>query len=69
MAADGVTIKGHPTVELPNKRGEPVLITVCAECGEMRTVLFLSYGPNRDRWYCRNCRAQGDTRPAMFPIG
>ena len=46
-------ISGHPTLELePMVGSDPVVITVCAECGEMRSVLWLT----EDRWYCRNCK-------------
>jgi ribosomal protein L37AE/L43A len=41
-----------------------VVITVCAECGQMRSVLFL----NRDRWFCTKCRAEGAAPPNMYPI-
>lgn len=59
------TVQGHPEIELVNDAGDVVsMITVCAECGEMRTILFLS----RDRWYCSKCRIQGDARPQMFPV-
>lgn len=58
-------IAGHPTAELfQTSDGPPTLITVCAECGRFRTVLFLS----RDRWFCTQCRAEGAARPKMFPI-
>ena len=58
-------ISGHPTLELePIGDGEPVVITVCAECGEMRSVLWLT----GDRWYCRNCKHIGENRPTMYPI-
>lgn len=56
-------VKGHPVMEL-EAVGEPVLITVCAECGEMRSVLWL----DQDRWYCRTCRAEGVTKPNLFPV-
>jgi hypothetical protein len=39
------------------------VITVCAECGRMRTVLFL----DGDRWFCVGCRAEGATAPNYFP--
>jgi hypothetical protein len=58
------TISGHPEVVLPNADDNPVTITVCAGCGEMRTILFLS----GDRWFCTKCRAEGDARPTMIPI-
>jgi len=58
-------IKGHPTVPLLNDEGNLVqMITVCAHCGEARTILLLT----RDRWYCSKCRAEGVTAPHMFPI-
>jgi hypothetical protein len=43
---------------------DPVTITICANCEQMRTVLWL----NKDRWYCRGCRAEGAAPPNMFPI-
>lgn len=57
------TIKGHPVIELETSEN-PVLITVCAECGELRSVLWLS----KDRWYCRTCRAAGATPPNLYPV-
>lgn len=58
-------IQGHPTLELePNIGSDPVVITVCAECGEMRSVLWLT----GDRWYCRTCKAEGAKPPNMYPI-
>lgn len=63
-AAPDPTISGHPEVLLPNAADSPVTITVCAGCGEMRTVLWLS----QDRWFCTKCRAEGDARPKMIPI-
>jgi len=59
-----MTIKGHPVIEAPNAADNAVMITVCAGCGELRTILFLS----KDRWYCRQCRTQGDQRPTIIPI-
>jgi hypothetical protein len=68
MAADPI-IKGHPTVELYHgEQQPPTLITVCASCESMRSILFLSNGHTRDRWFCNVCRAEGDARPKMFPI-
>jgi len=60
------TISGHPALELESSdpNAPPVVITVCAECGEMRTVLWL----DKDRWYCRSCRAEGASPPNMFPL-
>lgn len=58
-------IKGHPVIELePGVGSEPVVITVCAECGEMRSVLWLT----KDRWYCRSCKAAGAKPPKLYPI-
>jgi ribosomal protein S27AE len=58
-------IGGHPVVELYlAAEQEPTLITVCAECGQLRTILFLS----QDRWMCTRCRAEGATRPNLYPI-
>ena len=58
-------IQGHPTVPLLNDQGNLIqMITVCAHCGESRTILLLT----RDRWYCSKCRAEGVTAPTMFPI-
>jgi hypothetical protein len=57
-------INGHPAIELPNSHDNPVTITVCSECGELRTILWLS----RDRYYCSKCKAAGDRRPTMIPI-
>ena len=63
--ADAATIGGHPTQELePMLGSEPVVITVCCICGEMRSVLWLT----EDRWYCRSCKHVGDNRPHMFPL-
>ena len=53
-------IDGHPAVELAN--GD--LITVCAECGQMRTILFL----DGDRWFCTKCKTEGATRPNIYPV-
>ena len=53
-------IDGHPTVELENG----TVLTVCASCGKLRTILFL----DRDRWLCTACRAEGATRPNLYPV-
>lgn len=63
MAADP-TIQGHPALELWTDTGPPTLITVCAYCGEMRTILFL----RRDRWYCTQCRTEGNAPPNLYPV-
>lgn len=58
-------ITGHPTVELFHSLDEPpTLITVCAACGELRTILFLC----NDRWMCTKCRAEGAAPPNLYPI-
>ena len=58
-------ISGHPVVELYLAADqEPRLITVCANCGQLRTILFLS----KDRWFCSKCRTEGATRPNLYPI-
>jgi hypothetical protein len=53
-------INGHPAIMGDNG----ILITVCANCGEMRTILFLS----KDRWFCTKCRVEGATAPNLYPI-
>jgi len=58
-------IQGHPTVPLLDDLGDLIqLITVCAECGETRTILFLT----KDRWYCTKCRAEGAAPPNLYPV-
>lgn len=60
-------INGHPTQEFENlwdTNGPPITITVCADCGQMRTVLWLS----KDRWFCSACKTSGDERPTMIPL-
>lgn len=57
-------IAGHPVVEAPNLDDQPQRISVCAECEQVRTILFLS----RDRWYCTSCRSHGDARPTQIPL-
>jgi ribosomal protein S27AE len=64
VAVDPLTIQGHPSVVLPNGAGDGVMISVCCECGALRSVLWLS----KDRWACTKCRAVADNRPKMFPI-
>lgn len=63
MAVNTLEIQGHPTVELYVEAG-PTLVTVCASCGQMRTILFLT----EDRWYCSKCRAEGHQPPNLFPL-
>ena len=62
MAAD--EIRGHPAVELWTDDGPPTMITVCAHCGELKTILFL----RRDRWYCTRCRMEGAAPPNLYPV-
>jgi ribosomal protein S27AE len=57
-------IKGHPEVILSLAEKPPQLITVCASCGEMRTILFL----DKNRWFCSKCRIEGVSAPNLFPI-
>ncbi len=61
MAAE---ISGHPAVELDLGNGQATLITCCAACGELRTILFL----DKDRWFCFRCRAEGATRPHLYAV-
>lgn len=42
----------------------PTLITVCAECGNLRTVLFLA----KDRWFCFRCKTSGAAPPNLYPV-
>ncbi len=60
----GAEIQGHPAVELWHDTGPPTLITVCVECGALRSILFL----RRDRWYCTKCRLEGKAPPNLYPI-
>lgn len=58
-------IGGHPTAELylvPDQ--PPTLITVCAACGNLRTVLFLT----KDRWFCFTCKTEGAAPPNLYPV-
>lgn len=63
MAADP-TIQGHPELVLEHEAGPPTLITACASCGQLRTILFLA----RDRWFCTKCRAEGAAPPNLYPV-
>lgn len=66
VVLDPHTIGGHPTLPLL-QGGEETgqMITVCVDCGELRTIIMLV----GDRWYCSRCRAQGTTKNTkMFPI-
>lgn len=58
-------INGHPEVPLLDTAGELVqMLTVCAACGDVRTILFLT----RDRWYCSKCRMTGIAPPQLYPV-
>lgn len=61
--ADLATVRGHPTIELYTGQ-DPVLVTVCCECGSLHSVLWF----NRDRWYCRVCRSEGAAPPTLYPV-
>jgi len=59
------TISGHPSIPIYTTiHGPPTLITVCAECGKMRTILWF----DEDRWFCTACKTEGATAPNLFPI-
>jgi ribosomal protein S27AE len=58
-------IQGHPVEPLLDGRGNLIqLITVCAHCGQLRTILFL----RKDRWYCTKCRTEGAAPPNLYPV-
>jgi ribosomal protein S27AE len=59
-------IKGHPEVPLLERPGGNLvqMITVCAHCGEARTILFL----RADRWLCTKCRMEGIAPPNLYPV-
>jgi hypothetical protein len=61
MAAE---IQGHPAVELDTGNGQTTMVTVCAHCGQLKTILFL----RRDRWYCSACRIEGNAPPNLYPV-
>lgn len=62
--AEQVTIKGHPGIEYESADKRQLKVDVCASCGSMRSVLWLSV----DRWYCRVCRNEGMQKPTMIPV-
>ena len=65
MPLPSVEISGHPEAPLLDEGGNLVtMITVCAHCGELRTILFL----RKDRWYCTRCRMEGAAPPNLYPI-
>ncbi len=58
-------ISGHPAVPLLDGEGELLqMLTVCAHCGKVRTILFLT----GDRWYCSGCRMTGIAPPQLYPV-
>lgn len=57
-------ISGHPTATFDRDNAPPLLLTVCANCERVRTILFLS----GDRWFCTSCRNEGDARPTQIPV-
>jgi hypothetical protein len=57
-------IIGHPDVEAFNSEGKSIRISVCSDCGSIRTILYLS----KDRWLCTACRSEGDARPTQVPV-
>ena len=60
-----VEIRGHPTAPLLDERGNLItMITVCAHCGETRSILFL----RKDRWFCTKCRTEGAAPPNPYPV-
>jgi hypothetical protein len=64
MAVDPI-IHGHPAVEVFTRVGAPpTLITVCASCGQVKSILFL----DNDRWFCTKCRTEGATAPNLYPV-
>ena len=62
MKWEPAVIDGHPTVDLDT--GTPTLLTVCASCEKVRTILFLT----GDRWYCTSCSTRGDAKPKLYPV-
>jgi ribosomal protein S27AE len=58
-------ISGHPEQPLLNDAGNLIsMLTVCAQCGALRTILFLT----ADRWYCSACRFECNVPPKLFPV-
>ena len=58
-------ISGHPDEPLLSDDGNLIsMLSVCAHCGSLRTILFL----RKDRWLCTKCRMEGNAVPNMFPI-
>jgi ribosomal protein S27AE len=58
-------ISGHPEEPLLDSTGNLIqMLTVCAHCGNVRTILFLT----EDRWYCSSCRMTGIAPPRLYPV-
>ena len=58
-------IQGQPVAPLLDDTGNIItMITVCAHCGETKSILFL----RKDRWYCTKCRMEGVAPPNLYPV-
>lgn len=57
-------IAGHPAIEAVTESGRKMEITVCSDCGGLRTILYLA----GDRWLCTQCRAEGSSKPTPIPL-
>ncbi len=65
MSQPSPEISGHPEAPLLDDAGNLIqMITVCANCGQTRSILFLT----RDRWYCSGCRMEGSAPPKLYPV-
>ena len=63
--AEPQVINGHPERALLDSDGELItMLTVCAQCGAVRSILFLT----ADRWYCSACRFQCSVPPKLYPV-
>mgnify|MGYP000880015588 CR=1 FL=1 len=62
--ADAATIAGHPSQTIVSRDASTFEVSVCAECGSLRSILWLL----GDRWYCRTCRSSGEGRPTAIPV-
>lgn len=57
-------ISGHPTADIQLTADDTRKITVCAECGSVRSILLLT----GDRWYCTRCRNSGAGGSTLVPV-
>lgn len=58
-------VHGHPVAPLLDDTGNLIqMVTVCAHCGEMRTIIFL----RKDRWFCFRCLTEGAAPPNLYPV-